>query len=161
VSIDWLMDLKVGLVLVSANTIPVLAARVLGSRLATPVDFNHCLADGRPVFGPHKTWRGVISGTVAAALVGSAAGLPAAIAATMGVLALMGDLASSFAKRRSGKTSGAWVPGLDQLPEVLLPLLALKPLLPITWADVLLIAALFGTFGAYTSRLNDTIARRD
>jgi CDP-2,3-bis-(O-geranylgeranyl)-sn-glycerol synthase len=158
--IHGLIDIQALLVLVSANTAPVLAARMLGPRLAAPIDAHHRLRDGRPVFGAHKTWRGFISGTLTAALVGSAIGLPISLAAGAGALALTGDLLSSFLKRRRGHASGTWIPGLDQLPEALLPLIAMKSALAMTWLDVALTAAVFTAAGTVTSRLNDSLVRR-
>lgn len=158
--IHWFIDLQALLVLVSANSAPVLTARVFGDHLAAPIDGGHRLRDGRPLFGPHKTWRGFVSGTLAATLVGSAIGLPALVAASAGVLALVGDLLSSFAKRRLNRRSGAWTPGVDQLPEALLPLIAMKSALTMAWADVAFTAAIFTAVGTLTSRLNDALARR-
>jgi hypothetical protein len=38
-------------------------------------------------------------------------------------MAMLGDSVSSFIKRRIDCKPGAWIPGLDQLPEAALPLL--------------------------------------
>jgi CDP-2,3-bis-(O-geranylgeranyl)-sn-glycerol synthase len=160
VLLHWLIDVQALLVLVGANTAPILAARALGSHFATPIDAGRRLPDGRPLFGSHKTWRGFASAIIAAALIGTAIGLPVWLAAATGALALTGDLLSSFAKRRFGRTSGAWCPGLDQLPEALLPLFAMKGALVMTWPDVALTAAIFTAAGSVTSRLNDVLARR-
>jgi hypothetical protein len=43
---------------------------------------------------------------------------------TVGVTAMLGDVLSSFTKRRLGKASSSMALGLDQIPESLLPLLA-------------------------------------
>ena len=109
-----------------ANAAPVLAQLLLGRRGSWPVDGGRCWRDGRRILGGSKTWRGLcasLAGTAALSVwwLGEArTGLLAA------ALAMAGDLASSFLKRRRGLRSGADAPGLDQLPESLLPLLALR-----------------------------------
>jgi CDP-diglyceride synthetase len=111
--------------LILANATPVVVSRLLGERGAAPIDAGRAFADGRPIFGPHKTWRGLIAGIVAAGLGGSALGVGLLVGAAFGALALTGDLGSSFVKRRLGRESGANMPLLDQLPEALLPMVVL------------------------------------
>lgn len=114
-------------------------------------------ADGRPVLGPNKTWRGLVAGALAGAL---SAGMQAwlaqgpwvgldygrssghawwaigAFGALLGVAALAGDAAKSYLKRRRGRGSGSsWFP-LDQLDFVaggLAGAFLASPLLP-GWA---------------------------
>lgn len=100
-------------------------ARVLGRRWAAPIDAHRSFADDRPLFGSHKTWRGLLAGTLAAAAVGEWVGAGFMTGAAFGLLALAGDLGSSFVKRRLGHESGKSVPLLDQLPEALLPMVLL------------------------------------
>jgi len=124
-----MVDTDVLLLLIAANGTPVLAALLLGPRCAWPLDGGRSFRDGRPLLGAHKTWRGLAAGTLAAAFVGSATGVGVGLGAAFGVLALFGDLASSFAKRRLDRAPGRDTLLLDQLPESLLPLLALyRPL---------------------------------
>lgn len=47
-----------------ANMMPVLVRKV--NVLNYPVDFNKKWIDGDPILGSHKTWRGLVSGTLAA-----------------------------------------------------------------------------------------------
>jgi CDP-2,3-bis-(O-geranylgeranyl)-sn-glycerol synthase len=120
-----LFDWQSLLLLVTSQVTPVVLARALGPAWATPIDGRHRLADGHYIFGTHKTWRGLIGGTAATALVGSLLSAGFALGAAFGFLALVGDLASSFIKRRIGSSSGADLPFIDQLPEALLPMLSL------------------------------------
>ena len=124
-SIQQLVNLPALLVLIAANATPVVLARLLGSRYSAPIDAGGSLHDGRPLFGPHKTWRGLIAGTLAGATVASLLSPGLLLGGAFGALALVGDLFSSFLKRRLGCASGAAVPLLDQLPEALLPMLVL------------------------------------
>jgi CDP-2,3-bis-(O-geranylgeranyl)-sn-glycerol synthase len=81
------------------------------------------LAAGHRLLGEHKTWRGLAAAMLAGALVAPWLALPPWQGAVAGLLAIAGDACSSFLKRRLALPPGAWVPGLDQLPEAVLPLL--------------------------------------
>jgi CDP-2,3-bis-(O-geranylgeranyl)-sn-glycerol synthase len=112
-----------------ANAVPV----ILGG--GRPIDGGRKMGDGKPIFGSHKTVRGLVAGVVAGTLTGVAqAGLlrlqlPSdfvlpfqfsvwlAFAVSFG--ALMGDLVHSFVKRRIGIAEGASHPVADQLDFVL------------------------------------------
>jgi hypothetical protein len=65
---------------------------------------------------------------------------------TIGLLvaatAMIGDLFSSFAKRRMKLAPGSTALGLDQIPESLLPVIACRWLLPITALDIVLVPVL-------------------
>ena len=112
------------LLLVVANGAPLLYSIAFGGRCATPIDGGRLLRDGRPVFGTHKTWRGLVGGAVATGAVGGLLPIGILTAAAFGFSALLGDLLSSFIKRRAGYGSGRDSPLLDQVPEALLPMLA-------------------------------------
>jgi hypothetical protein len=143
VSFDAFLDPGAFLLLVAANATPVLVARVLGASGDIPVDAMFP-ASRRPLFGPHKTWRGLAAGALAATLLGFVLPCGPWTALGFGLLALGGDLASSFVKRRLRLRSGESAPLLDQLPESLLPLMVFAR--PLGLAD----SAVFGTALAFT-----------
>ncbi len=126
-----------------ANAAPIAIRQLLGGRPARPIDDGRDFIDGRPWLGPSKTWRGlgaaIVSTTLAAVLMDWSWQTGSLVAA----LAMAGDLASSFVKRRLGRPSGASVPGLDQIPESLLPALAARPSLDLAWPDVLAVTLAF------------------
>ncbi|MDL0431277.1 CDP-archaeol synthase [Marinobacter sp. TBZ242] len=109
--------------LVLANGAPVLAARLFGSHWSAPVDGDRLWRDGRPLLGSSKTWRGVVSGTLACGLFTLMTGMGLLFGLVFGLLGLIGDMISSFIKRRAGMASSARAIGLDQIPEALLPML--------------------------------------
>ena len=154
-SIQQLVDGPALLLLVVANSTPVMLARVLGSRYAAPVDANRLLHDGRPLFGPHKTWRGVISGTAAAGLTAALLEQGFILGALFGAMALAGDLLSSFLKRRLGCASGRSLLFLDQLPEALLPMIILRGTMGLDAIAIVGTAALFTLFDVMTARLRE------
>ncbi|MFZ1828565.1 MAG: CDP-archaeol synthase [Candidatus Competibacteraceae bacterium] len=112
------------LLIVIANGAPVIAARVFGEWGAYPLDGGRVLADGHRLLGHSKTWRGILAATLATSVSAVLLGWPAQVGVTVGVTAMLGDVLSSFTKRRLGKASSSMALGLDQIPESLLPLLA-------------------------------------
>jgi CDP-2,3-bis-(O-geranylgeranyl)-sn-glycerol synthase len=62
-----------------------------------------------------------LSAIGATAFAGALLGLPVALGAAFGALSMLGDLVSSFLKRRAGVKSSNSVLGLDQIPEAALP----------------------------------------
>lgn len=109
------------------NLAPPLSSLLLKERGQTPVDLGRRMKDGHPLFGPHKTFRGVVAGVVAGGLIGWLVGFPVGIGLGCGALSMAGDLICSLIKRRLGKPSGAVMAGLDQLLEGALPFVVLTP----------------------------------
>lgn len=116
------------------NNVAVLAG---GGR---PIDAGRTWKDGRRLLGDGKTWRGTAFGTAfgvvtavflnairSAVAGGTGIAVPtfplhAAVALAFG--AMLGDIAASFLKRRTGRARGASFPGLDQLDFVVMALLS-------------------------------------
>lgn len=136
-----------------ANGAPVIAKKLLGNRFVWPLDGGWRLPDGRPLFGPAKTVRGVISALVVTTVGAILLGLGWQIGATVAALAMAGDLISSFIKRRLGRPASSRAIGLDQIPESLLPLLACKLPLLLSWLDILAGVVLFLAGELLLSRL--------
>ena len=153
------LPVALGLV-VAANAAPVLIALLLGPRLARPIDGGRRGRDGRPLLGGSKTWRGLAASLVAtAALSAWWLGDPRTGLA-VAALAMAGDLASSYLKRRRGLRSGADAPGLDQLPESVLPLLALRGPLALGAAEVLVATLAFFVLDLIGTRLHAAMRAR-
>lgn len=121
----WL-GLRLLLLLAAANAAPIAAKRVLGQRGAAPIDAGQKFTDGRPWLGPTKTWRGVAAAVIAAGIVAPLLGFGIGEGVAAGLFAMAGDALSSFCKRRLRIPSSGQAFGLDQVPESLLPLLALQ-----------------------------------
>ncbi len=141
------------LLIVVANSAPIAARRLLGDRARWPVDGGLRLADGQPLLGTSKTWRGLAAGIVAAALLAPLAHLPVATGALIGAAAVAGDLVASFLKRRLRLAPSVRAPLLDQLPEALLPVLAVRTELSLTWGEAVLTVAAFTVIGLVLSPL--------
>jgi CDP-2,3-bis-(O-geranylgeranyl)-sn-glycerol synthase len=156
----WL-SLKLLVLLVVANGAPVIAARVLGNRWAAPLDGGLRFADGRPLLGPSKTIRGVILAIAASGVVGPALGVPARTALLIGAAAMAGDALSSFVKRRLGVAPSGRALGLDQIPEALLPLLAVQAGLALSAGQIAAITAAFFAIDVLLARLAYALGLRD
>jgi hypothetical protein len=142
-----------GLVLLTlANSAPVVVSWIAGQRAAWPIDFGMTLRDGGRLLGAHKTWRGLLAAALACGAAAPWLGLPALPSAGLGALAMAGDALSSFVKRRLRRRPGAWVPGLDQLPEAALPLLAGWRLLELDAARLVGTLLAFTLLGMLASR---------
>ena len=141
------------ILLALANGAPVIAKKIFRDHLSAPLDGGALFFDGRPVFGPSKTVRGVILALGATALGATLLGLGWQTGILVAGLAMAGDLLSSFIKRRLGRPASSRAIGLDQIPESLLPLLACRGPLLLSWADVLAIATLFLVGELLLSRL--------
>jgi CDP-2,3-bis-(O-geranylgeranyl)-sn-glycerol synthase len=156
----WL-SVRLLLLLAVANGSPILAKRVLGARWCLPLDGGLRFLDGRPLLGPSKTVRGVIVATVASALAAPLLGVPTGLGALVGAAAMTGDALSSFLKRRLGVAPSVRVMGLDQIPEALLPLLAVHRALDLSPLQVAGITLLFFVLEIPVTRLSYRLGIRE
>lgn len=131
------------LLLLITNAAPVAGARLLGARFNQPLDFGMHLADGRPLLGPSKTVRGVLFAVAASTVAGGLLGLAWMHGALFGFAAMAGDSVSSFIKRRAGLPPGSMAPGLDQIPEAVLPLIVLHAALGLNALQIAIAVAAF------------------
>ena len=141
------------LLLFVANGAPILADCVCRHRLTLPVDGGLMLLDGRPLFGGSKTVRGLIASIGATTCAALLLGYPAVTGFLFGSLAMLGDLLSSFIKRRYGwpSTSKAFL--LDQIPESLVPTVALASQFELTAATVVTVVTVFVLLAVTLARL--------
>jgi CDP-archaeol synthase len=144
-----------------ANGVPVIAKKIAGNWLAWPIDGGWILWDGQPLLGRSKTFRGAVSAGVASAVAAPLVGLNIKTGALVGLSAMAGDMLSSFVKRRLRLASSAEAPGLDQVPESLLPMLAVKGLLGLSALDILVAVAGFWIGELLVSRLLFMLHIRD
>ncbi|HEX7043839.1 MAG TPA: CDP-archaeol synthase [Burkholderiales bacterium] len=156
-----LLHLKLLLLLGVANGAPILGHRLLRQRFAHALDGGARFFDGRPVFGPSKTLRGVALALGATPLAALALGLDPYIGFAVGLYAMLGDLTSSFVKRRLGMPPSSQAFGLDQVPESLFPLLAVRGALGLAMSEVALLVAVFVILELAVSRVLFKLRLRD
>jgi len=120
------IHLELLLLIIVANGVPVIAYDLFHSRFIMPLDFGFRLVDGQPLFGESKTWRGILLSVPVTATMALLLGMTWQSGALVAAAAMSGDLLSSFIKRRIRMTSGSFAPGIDQVPEALIPLLVMR-----------------------------------
>jgi hypothetical protein len=148
-----LLDLKLLFLLGIANGTPILLQKVFGGRFAIPVDGGIRFADGEPLLGRSKSVRGIALSVLVSGAAGLLLGVGWAIGALIGTMAMLGDVLSSFAKRRMKLPPSSMALGLDQVPESLLPLLICKPMLGLTVFDIAGVVAAFFVLELLVSKL--------
>ncbi len=148
-----MLVLQLLLVVVVANGAPILLHSLCGDRLDWPLDGGLRLPDGRPVFGPSKTVRGVVGAVAASVAAAAVLDLGARIGLLIGVGAMVGDLLSSLTKRRLGIEPSGRALGLDQIPEAAVPMALIAGELQLSASDLLAVVVAFFASGLLLSRL--------
>jgi CDP-diglyceride synthetase len=148
----WQTIVALVALLVVANGAPILAARLFRSTAEWPVDFGVRLGDGLPLFGTSKTWRGLAAALLLSALCAPLLGYSPGFGLAFAGLAMVGDLFSSFVKRRRGLQPSDQSLGLDQLPEALLPCIYAVLVTGLPWWWMILLPVLFMVLELLVSR---------
>jgi CDP-2,3-bis-(O-geranylgeranyl)-sn-glycerol synthase len=130
------------------------------------LDGGRTLADGQPIFGSHKTVRGVVAGIVVGTLIGLAESFIDPHLALAGFMislgTVLGDLLGAFVKRRLKIAPGRSFPVLDQLDFVLGSVLLGYPFFQIGLIPILLVVVvtppihLATNYGAYRLGIKKT-----
>jgi len=136
-----------------ANGAPILGTVVFRSSFDHPLDNRRTFGDGRPLFGESKSWRGIVLALLLTPLASILLGLGWLLGSVVAVFAMLGDLFSSFIKRRIGMPSSSMALGLDQVPEALFPLLAAHLLVDMTMQQTGLLVLLFFVLELVLSRI--------
>ena len=148
-----LVKIELLLLIVTANGVPILLDDLLGRRWDWPLDAGLRFADGRRLLGRSATVRGFAGATIATSVVALVLGFPLQTGLLIGFFAMVGDALSCFIKRRLGLKPGERAIGLDQIPESLLPLLAVMDDLGLGWWDVVVLVLAFTLFSLVVSRV--------
>jgi CDP-2,3-bis-(O-geranylgeranyl)-sn-glycerol synthase len=113
------------------------------------------------LLGPSKTVPGLLAAIAATALAAPLVDIPSKIGALIGAAAMAGDALSSFVKRRLAIESSGRATGVDQIPEALLPLLAVRGALDLSFAQIAGITVLFFALEIPFARLAYRLGIRD
>ncbi len=115
------------------NFLPPLANLIWAERFNRSIDGGRLWLDGHPVFGKNKTFRGVLASVAGGTLLAPLLDVSWWIAATAAFTAMLGDLLTSFIKRRPNYPSGKTIAMFDQFLEGLFPCLFLDRYLGLDW----------------------------
>jgi CDP-diglyceride synthetase len=158
---DWMLSLQLLLLLGVANTTPILATKLLQHRFSAPLDCGILLPDGEHLFGDAKTVRGVALSVLCTTGVALLLNMDWIAGATIAAVSMLGDLFSSFVKRRLHLVPHSQAFGLDQIPEALLPLLAVKVRFGLTIEDIAVLVFAFVVLEIVLSRVLFWLKIRD
>ena len=152
-AMQWLLILKLVALLAVANGVPVFAGRLFGAYFNQPLDFEVSFVDGRPVFGRSKTIRGIVLSLVTTTALAPLLGFEWTWGLIVVSVAMISDLSSSFLKRRLSLPPSSRATGIDQIPECLLPTLAIRSTLGLDAFDVVSVVIIFFLGEVILSRL--------
>lgn len=154
-----------------ANMLPVIVDKLGWLKgMYKPIDGGKFFR-GQPLFGPNKTWRGLMVGTLGGGVVGLLqyalaisgvipvlffTNLPKTIIFGLlaGLGALFGDLAASFIKRRLKKPSGAAWPVIDHIDYILGFLLFTSLIINWTLVDVIVLVLFASLANPLTNKIS-------
>ena len=151
---------KILFFLLWVNGLPPLVCILVSDRYNQPIDGGRLWFDGKPVFGPHKTIRGLLASLLGGTALFPLLGVVWWCATLAALLAMAGDLLSSFIKRRRTLPSGEDVIVLDQFFESLFPTLFLSFFISLTWIQVATVLACFIFIAYWCSRFQQYILYR-
>src|ERR1700730_964538 len=144
-----------------ANGTPIVAKKIFGLRFARPLDTGILFFDGRPLFGPSKTIRGILISVLLTTASAPLVGLDLTIGAIVAGAAMAGGFFFRFVKRRLNFPPSSQALCLDQVPESLFPMLACRYALSLTIADIVLGVGIFFVGELILSRLLYQVHLRD
>jgi uncharacterized protein len=124
-----------------------------GQRFKRPLDGGTLWIDRQPLFGDHKTLFGILVSVLGGTFVFSLLGVEWYVACSAALLAMLGDLLSSFIKRRLSLPNGKNMVILDQLFESLLPTLYLSAILHLSVTQIFIILGIFIPVANWGARL--------
>jgi len=156
-----MMIVKALILATLANGAPVIGKKIMKNRFAVPLDGGLLLTDGQPLFGASKTLRGIVLSLTVTAALAPLLGVSWRTGVLAAAAAMIGDLFSSFVKRRMKLKPSSQALGLDQIPEALLPMIACAGPLTLSIADLAVGVALFFFGELLLSRLLFKVKLRD
>ncbi|MCK4675103.1 MAG: CDP-archaeol synthase [Gammaproteobacteria bacterium] len=131
------------LLIIIANGAPILLRLLLNDSFKLAVDFGQKLPDNKRIFGPSKTWRGIVAALSATTLVAWLLGYSVNTGLLVAIYSVLGDLFSSFIKRRLGMPASSMALLLDQVPESLLPAFMMMKAFNLDISSVILLVLTF------------------
>ena len=131
------------LLIIIANGAPIIIRQLLHERFSLAVDFDQKMPDGNHIFGTSKTWRGIVSALLVTTVAAWLLSYPPEIGFQIAAYAILGDLFSSFIKRRLSLPPSSMAPLLDQVPESLFPAFMLMDVFKLDVYSLLLLSLTF------------------
>jgi len=133
-----------------ANATPV----ILGG--GKPIDLGLKWIDGERIFGDHKTFRGILAGVLVGTVIGTLQGRDL-VGFFQSLGAMLGDLTSSFFKRRLKRKPGQWTPVLDEEGFLVFALILSNQIEPLSMKVVLFLLVITPIIHFGTNRLKEKL----
>ena len=134
------------LLIIVANASPIIARNLLANKWNLSIDAGIKFIDGQPLLGTSKTWRGIIAAIMMTSTLSLLLGYSIQTGILIALLAMSGDLVSSFIKRRFKRPSSSMAPLLDQIPESFLPAFFMMPYFQLDIQQILILVTVFIIF---------------
>ena len=131
------------LLIIIANGAPILTRELLNDTFKLAVDFDQKLPDNKRILGSSKTWRGIFSAFIVTAIAAWLLGYSLQTGLLVAFYVILGDLFSSFIKRRLSMKPSSMAPLLDQVPESFLPAYMLMSVFRLDISAVILLVLTF------------------
>jgi len=141
------------ILIIVANAGPILIKNILNKKWNQPINGSLKFVDGGPLFGKSKTWRGLAASLIITAVVALMLGYSVQIGILISLLAMTGDLFSSFVKRRFKLPPSSMAPLLDQVPESLLPAVIMMRTFELTLFSIIMLILFFMIFELIVSQI--------
>lgn len=129
--------------IIIANGAPILIRVLLNDGFILAIDFGNKLPDNNRIFGPSKTWRGIFAALLATSAAAWLLGYAPVTGFLVAVYAMLGDLLSSFIKRRLAMAPSSAAPFLDQVPESFFPAFMMMQVFNLDIFSVILLVLIF------------------
>jgi len=141
------------ILIIVANAGPILIKNILNEKWNRPIDGGLKFVDGEPLFGKSKTWRGLTASLIITPVIALMLGYSVQTGLLISLLAMTGDLFSSFVKRRLKLPSSSMAPLLDQVPESLLPAVIMMRTFELTLFSIIMLILFFMIFELIVSQI--------
>ena len=135
--------LQLLLLIIIANGAPIVVRVLFNDGFNVAVDFGKKLPDNKRILGSSKTWRGIFAAFVATPAAAWLLGYSPETGLLVATYVVLGDLLSSFIKRRLVVEPGGMAPLLDQIPESLFPALMMMETFNLDITSVILLVLIF------------------
>lgn len=129
--------------IIIANGAPILIRVLLNDGFILAIDFGNKLPDNNRIFGPSKTWRGIFAALLATSAAAWLLGYAPVTGFLVAVYTILGDLLSSFIKRRLAMAPSSAAPFLDQVPESFFPAFMMMQVFNLDIFSVILLVLIF------------------
>lgn len=135
--------LQLLLLIIIANGAPILIGALLKDGINLAVDFGKKLPDNKQILGASKTWRGIFAIFLVTPAAAWLLGYSPQTGLLIAAYAILGDLVSSFIKRRLSMKPGSMAPLLDQVPESFFPAFMMMRTFNLDISSVILLVLIF------------------